>query len=191
MASLNRARLRRRLAVLTTLARRRVAARETAREYAAAWASLDAAFKAARIDPAGIGCLNLLGDVEGRLRRLGEGPQALQADTAFRAADDRQPRDEPFHQRAARRAADFIGRPPPDRGASLLDWYAWSLAVAGKCPSSTTADLPPNPAFPAKAGTHGSTIGAAGWVPASAGMRRVDNSGPAQDATGIAAAGGP
>jgi len=30
---------------------------------------------------------------------------------------------------AAEPAVGLAGRPPPDRGASLLDWYAWSLAA--------------------------------------------------------------
>jgi hypothetical protein len=33
--------------------------------------------------------------------------------------------------RVAERVARFAGRPPPDREASLLDWYAWSLAARG------------------------------------------------------------
>src|SRR6266851_560015 len=68
-------------------------------------------------------------DAEPRLLRLGDTPELQQADAAFAAEHRRPASREGFAARAAAQAARFAGRPPPDRGASLLDWYAWSLAA--------------------------------------------------------------
>jgi hypothetical protein len=125
-----RARLARRLAVLTEAARRTVWQREDLRDNVAAAASIRAALAMAKIEPAGVSCLRAFADAEPRLARLGDTPELRRADAAFAAGHARlaSPADT-FEARAGRRAADFAGRPMPDRGASLLDWYAWSLAA--------------------------------------------------------------
>ncbi len=123
------ARLARRLAVLTEAARRKVSEREGLRENAKGLASIRAALVAAKIDPASVSCLRAFSDAEPRLLRLGDTPELQQADAAFAAEHRRPASREGFAARAAAQAARFAGRPPPDRGASLLDWYAWSLAA--------------------------------------------------------------
>lgn len=96
----------------------------------AAGASIRAALAAANIDPAGISCLRAFADAEPRLARLGDTPELRRADAAFAAGHPRlASRGGTFESRAGRRAAVLTGGAPPDRGASLLDWYAWSLVV--------------------------------------------------------------
>ena len=119
----------RRLAVLTAAARRKVSERENLRENATAAESIRAALAGAKIDPAQISCLPTIADTEPRLARLGDSPELQRADAVFAAGHPRLASRDSFAARAAERAAGFAGRPPPDRGASLLDWYAWSLAV--------------------------------------------------------------
>ena len=119
----------RRLAVLTEAARRKVSEREGLREYATAAASIRAALAGAKIDPAQISCLRTIADTEPRLARLGDTLELRLADAVFAAGHPRLASRDSFAARAAERAAGFAGRPPPDRGASLLDWYAWSLAA--------------------------------------------------------------
>ena len=121
----------RRLAVLTAAARRKVSERENLRENATAAASIRAALAGAKIDPAQISCLRTIADTEPRLARLGDSPELQRADAVFAAGHPRLASRDSFAARAAERAARFAARPPPDRGASLLDWYAWSLAVGG------------------------------------------------------------
>jgi hypothetical protein len=122
------ARLTRRLAVLTETARRKVWERENLRENAKASASIRAALAAANIDPARVSCLRTIADAEPRLVGLRDTPQLQRADAAFAAAHPRLV-FEGLAARAAQQAPRFAGLPPPDRGASLLDWYAWSLAA--------------------------------------------------------------
>jgi hypothetical protein len=129
MGSLHRAALARRLAVLTEAARRKVAERESLRENAKASASIRAALAAADIDSAGISCLRTVADAEARLAGLGDTPELQRSDAAFAVAHPRLEPREGFAARAARQAPRFAGRPPPERGASLFDWYAWSLAA--------------------------------------------------------------
>jgi len=129
MASLHRAQLARRLAVLTEAARRQVAEREHLREYAKAAASIRAALAGATIDPATISCLRNIADAEPRLARLGDTLELQLADAVFAAAQPCLASRESLAAEAVERAAGLAGRPPPDRGASLLDWYAWSLAA--------------------------------------------------------------
>ncbi len=121
--------LARRLAVLTEAARRKVSEREHLREYARAAASIRAALAGAKIDPAPISCLRTIADAEPRLTRLGDTPELQLADAVFAAGHPRLASRDSLAAIAAERAAGFAGRPPPDRGASLLDWYAWSLAT--------------------------------------------------------------
>jgi hypothetical protein len=123
----SRARLRRRLAVLTEAACRQVLAREELREHAAATASIRAALAVAGIDAAGISCLRIFADAEPRLARLGDTPARRRADLVLAADHPRLAARASFVATAAERAVHFADRAPPDRGASLLDWYAWSL----------------------------------------------------------------
>ena len=131
MGSLHRARLARRLAAVTAAAARKVGERAAARANAEAAAAIRAALAERQIDPALLSCLGVVGDTEARLRRLGDTPQLRQADAAFAAAESRSAADLSLAAKAVARSPEFAGRPPPDRCASLLDWYAWSLAVSG------------------------------------------------------------
>jgi len=136
MASFYRPRLARRLAVLTEAVRRKVSEREDLREHAKATASIRAALAGAKIDPAQISCLRNYADAEPRLDRLGDTPELELADALFAAGHPRLASRASLAAEAAGRAAGFAGRPPPDRGASLSDWYAWSLAAAGQEPAT-------------------------------------------------------
>jgi hypothetical protein len=129
MASWRRARLARRLAVLTEAVRRKVSEREHLREYAKAGASIRAALADAKIDPATVWCLRMVADAEPRLARLGDTPELQRTDAVFAAGHPRLASRASFAAEAADQAARIAGRKPPDRGASLSDWYAWSLAV--------------------------------------------------------------
>jgi hypothetical protein len=130
MGSLHKARLARRLAAMTEMARRKVARRAAARGHAEAVATIRVALAATTIDPASLDCLRVFGDAEAQLEALGDSPDVQAADAAFAAAEPTLfGRDETLSARAARLAPGFRGKPPPDRGASLRDWYAWSLAA--------------------------------------------------------------
>ena len=129
MASLNRARLARRLLALTAVARKAVRRRERLREDAKAGAVIRAALARAAIDPAAVSALRLAAEAERELLRIGDSPKRERADAAFRAADAQLASHPTLAAKAAGRAADFAGRPPPGPGASLADWYAWSLAT--------------------------------------------------------------
>ena len=141
MASLNRARLARRLAVVTALVRKAVSRRETLRETARAGAVIRAALARTRIDPARVGALRFAAEAERAL--LGDSPALQRADAAFRAADRGLAASPDFAEKAARRAPHLAGRPPDD-GASLVDWYAWSLAAADRPPQGETAPATPD-----------------------------------------------
>jgi hypothetical protein len=106
-----------------------VAYRDRLREDAASWASIAPALAAFGIDPAPIGAVRGLAAAAGELSRLGDSPELRDADAAFAAADPRLACRESRAAIVAARAAGFAGKPPPDRGASLHDWYAWSLGV--------------------------------------------------------------
>jgi len=123
------ARLMRRLGVLTEAARRKVSEREHLREHARAAASIRAALAGAAIDPTTISCLRHIADAEPRLARLGDTLELQRADAVFAAAHPCLASQGSLAAEAAERAVGLAGRPPPDRGASLLDWYAWSLAA--------------------------------------------------------------
>ena len=130
MGSPYRGRLARRLALLTEAARRRVSERQHLRDNAAISAGIRAALAEADIDPARVSCLRHIADAEPRLIGLGDTPALWRADAAFIAAQPR-PASKSLAVRAAEAAPRFAGRghPPPETGASLLDWYAWSLAA--------------------------------------------------------------
>ena len=132
----------RRLAVLTAAARRKVSERENLRENATAAASIRAALAGAKIDPAQISCLRTIADTEPRLARLGDSPELQRADAVFAAGHPRLASRDGFAARAAERAVGLAGRRPPDRGASLLDWYAWSLAARPRVTRDKPATAP-------------------------------------------------
>ena len=87
MASLNNPALRRRLGVLTEIARREVERRQGLRERVAVWAILRPALSAARIDPKSISGAWTLSGAEDDLRRRGDSPALQRADAAFVARD--------------------------------------------------------------------------------------------------------
>jgi hypothetical protein len=128
MASLRKAALRRRLAVLTEAARDKVRRRELLRDQAAALVSIRAALAEAKIDPTRIWALRSIDLAERTLSRLGDTPKMRQADGVFIAHDAKLAAREGYAAICARQAPRFAGGPPPDAGASLFDWYAWSLA---------------------------------------------------------------
>jgi hypothetical protein len=130
MASLNNAVLRRRLGVLTEIARREVERRQGLRERAAVWAILRPALAAAQIDPKSISGAWALSGAEDDLRRCGETPQLQRADAAFIARDPRLASRTPYAADLPERARKFIGQPPPDPWCvSLFDLCAWALAA--------------------------------------------------------------
>ena len=96
--------------------------RQALREDAAAWDCIGPALAARHIDPAPIGAVHRL--AAAALLRLGDSPQLRDADAAFAAADPRLARRQSWTALAAARVAGFVGKKPPDRGASLSDWYA-------------------------------------------------------------------
>jgi hypothetical protein len=130
MASFHNPRLNRRLAALTDAIRRGVEYRQEQRDLAKACATIRAALAEARIEPAGISALRDLDRPVQKLAERGECPKLQQADAAFAAQDPRLSLREANTERWARRAPEFVGKPPPPNfGTSLSDWYAWSLAV--------------------------------------------------------------
>jgi hypothetical protein len=133
MASLSNAALRRRLGVLTEIARREVGRRQGLRERAAVWAILRLALAAAQIDPRRISSAWTLSGAEGELRRRGDSPELQRADAAFIARDARLAARTPYMADLPERAGKFVGRPPPDPEAvSLADLCAWALAAGAE-----------------------------------------------------------
>jgi hypothetical protein len=129
VASLHSASLRRRLDALTEAVRRTVEYREELREKAKAWATIRSALADANIDPAQVSAVRAVNYAERELVRRGESPALQRADAAFVVQDKQLASRESFTDKWARRAPDFAGQPPPRPGASLADWYAWSLAA--------------------------------------------------------------
>jgi len=130
MASPDSASLRRRLEALTEAVRRLVEHREAMRERAKACAAIRAALAAADIDPAQNDGVRYFGSAEREVSRWPDTPELQRADADFIAQDPKLASRESLAAQAARRAARFAGRPPPDsRTMSPVDWYAWSLAA--------------------------------------------------------------
>jgi hypothetical protein len=129
VASLHSASIRRRLAVLTEAIRRRVEYREELRDKAKAWAVIRSALADANIDPTQISAVRAVDHAERALAQRGESPELRRADAAFVAQDTQLASRKSFTDRWGARAPDFAGQPPPRPGASLADWYAWSLAA--------------------------------------------------------------
>ena len=128
MASSRSAWIRRRLAVLVELARAKVRHREILRERAAIWDSIRPALAAASIDPARVKVLWPVASAEDELALLGDSPDLRLADAAFVAQDPLLASRDSYAAQVADHVPRFAQRPPPDPGASLFDWYAWSLA---------------------------------------------------------------
>ena len=128
MASWRSARIRRRLAVLVEIARDKIRHREILREQAAIWDSIRPALAAASIDPVSIKILRSVAAAEGELALLGDSPDLRLADAAFVAQDPLLASRDSYAAQVADHVPRFAQRPPPDPGASLFDWYAWSLA---------------------------------------------------------------
>jgi hypothetical protein len=139
MASLNNTRLRRRLAALTLMAADAVRRRQMLRAKAQAHACIRAALARQRerepdIDESRISALRLVADAERELLSAGDSPRLQQADTAFAGSHPNFAPGTFLDAEAARLALSFAGRSPPDPGASVVDWYAWSLARLGAEP---------------------------------------------------------
>jgi hypothetical protein len=130
VASLHSASMRRRLDALTETVRRTVEYREELREKAKAWATIRSALADANIDLAQVSAVRTVDYAERELARRGESPELQRADAAFVAQDPQLASRESFTDRWAARAPEFAGQPPPRQGASLADWYAWSLAAS-------------------------------------------------------------
>lgn len=131
MASLRSARLRRRLAALTEAAANAVNRRRRLRDNARACAAIRGALAREKrqgrpIDERRIEVLRLVADAEEVLARLGDTAALQAADAAFIAAHPRLL--PPTALAEAAESTDFAGRPPPDPGAALTDWYAWAVA---------------------------------------------------------------
>jgi hypothetical protein len=139
MASSPKRTLHRRLAVLTQAARDKIRRREDLRDRASAWGSIRAALAAANIDPARILALRGLCSVESELALLGDSPELRRADGAFIAQDPALAARASYAAQVADRVPRFARRPPPDPGASLFDWYAWSLARRPRAQGRTVA----------------------------------------------------
>lgn len=139
MGLAHRASLLRRLAVLTEIARDKVRRREILREKSAVWETIRAALAAARIDPRRIEILWPVTSAAAELTRLGDTPALRRADAAFVAQDRVLSSREGYAAKAAGRVTDFAARPPPRPGASLFDWYAWSLARLHERPLAAPA----------------------------------------------------
>jgi hypothetical protein len=120
--------LRRRLDALAEAARRSIRYRATLRDRSKAWAVIRPALAEAKVDPAQIGGLWIVDSAADKLSRLGDGPALQQAEAAFIASDRRMEPHESWEAKIADRIPGFGGQPPPRPGASLSDWYAWSLA---------------------------------------------------------------
>ena len=130
MASPPRRTQRARLAALTERSRQKVRRREELRDKAKIAASIRAALTGTDFDPARITVWWTIRDAAAELLRLGDTPVLRAADAAVLAQHPQLASRDDFAAEAERRAARFAGRPPPSPGASLLDWYAWSLAAA-------------------------------------------------------------
>ena len=128
MLSLTRGRVARRLRVLTEIARDRVRSRISARQDAAALESIREAVTSAGLDPKTNPGLDYYKGADRTLARLGDSPEQQQHDAAFAAQDPVLAKRECWFARAAARALEFIGRPPPEPGSSPFSWYLWSLA---------------------------------------------------------------
>lgn len=122
-------RLRRRLLRLTRAVDEAVQHREALRDKASALAVLRAGLARAKADPQRIVSFWSLEQAARELARLGDSPAQQRADAAFAAQHPGHASGASLTASAARRAPDFAGRPPPAPGASLIDWYAWSLAT--------------------------------------------------------------
>lgn len=140
MLSARRGSIARRLERLIDLARQKVDYRQHVRENAAALRALRVAIDRAGIDPANNAGMRYFARAEQGLAQLGDTAEVQRADAEFIAADPMLRARRSLAADGTLRAASFAGRPPPDPGASPVDWYAWSLAATEK---SLSAKPPP------------------------------------------------
>ncbi len=127
--------LSRRLTALTRAARLRASYREELRLRVKACADLRAALAEAGIDPARISCLYLCDQAAAGFLALGDTPGLQRADAAFAAADPKASPAASFAAGIARQVPRFADGHRPAPGASLVDWFAWSLARRGAGPT--------------------------------------------------------
>jgi hypothetical protein len=125
---LRKARLSRRLDVLTRTARLTASYREELRVTVTFCTGLREALADSGIDPARVSCLFMCNDAAAELASLGDTPALRRADAAFSAAFGEPSGDEDFAARLARLLPRFADGAPPQPGASLMDWLAWALA---------------------------------------------------------------
>jgi hypothetical protein len=128
MGSADRRGIRRRLAVLTEVSRRKVARRQGLRERAALWDAVRPALAAIRIDREQLKCMWPVTTAAKELTGLGDSPALRRADAEFIARDPVLALREAYGAGIAERVPRFRGRPPPSPDAALNDWYAWALA---------------------------------------------------------------
>ena len=131
MASSRRASLRRRIAILTVVTRKKIARRQELRERAAMWDAVCPVLAAAKIDPASIKRLWPVATAAKALSGLGNLPELRHADSVFIAQDPVLASREPYAAGVAARVSGFRGQPPPRPDAAPFDWYAWALARSG------------------------------------------------------------
>jgi len=125
---LRKARLSRRLELLTRTARLGASYREELRQQVMFCTGLREALAASGIDPARISCLFMCNDAAAELASLGDTPALRRADAAFSAAIGMPSAAEEFAARLTRLLPRFADGAPPQPGASLMDWLAWALA---------------------------------------------------------------
>ncbi|HXC28370.1 MAG TPA: hypothetical protein VNV38_10490 [Stellaceae bacterium] len=130
MASRGRGGIWRRLAVLTEIARRKVARRQDLRERAALWDATGPALTKIKTAP---DLLKRLWSVAGAARELaglGDSPELRRADADFIAQDPKLASREPYASGLTALVPRFRGRKPPAPNAPANEWYAWALAQA-------------------------------------------------------------
>ena len=148
MASARKARLYRRLRALEGRVAHAVAHRVMLRERAGAGAAIRAALAASRIAPDAVSCLRYADEAAADLAARGDGAALGAADRAFVAANPTAApavlRRDRLGDRARALMPRWQGRRPPDRGAALIDWYAWALARDPAVGAARSGPLRPN-----------------------------------------------
>lgn len=128
MGSSRRANIWRRLAVLTAIARKKIARRQELRERAALWDSVCPVFATVRPAPELLKRLWPVAGAAKELAGLGDSPGLRRADADFIAQDPVLAARQPYGAGLAALASRFRGRPPPAPNAAANEWYAWALA---------------------------------------------------------------
>jgi hypothetical protein len=131
MGSPRRGNTWRRLAVLTEIARKKIARRQELRERAALWDAVGPALTASRGAPELLKRLWPVTTAAKELADLGDSAELRRADAEFIARDPVLASRERYGAGIAARLPLFRGRPPPAPNAPANDWYAWALAQSG------------------------------------------------------------